>query len=112
MFAGCLTPDGKGADTLREKGGTNLHVVPLDVTDDDSVGGAVELIKQKLAGSSWEFNMIKIVKYPMRLNIMVKNISIADVKETIQKFALLYIYICIYMSQSNIVLNMSMHTKI
>jgi hypothetical protein len=42
-----LTPDGVGANTLREKGGETLHVVPLDVTSDTSVKDALEVVKRK-----------------------------------------------------------------
>ncbi|XP_060561670.1 D-beta-hydroxybutyrate dehydrogenase, mitochondrial-like isoform X2 [Ruditapes philippinarum] len=47
VFAGCLTPDGVGVNTLREKGGETLHVVPLDVTSDTSVKDALEVVKRK-----------------------------------------------------------------
>jgi hypothetical protein len=51
VFAGCLTPEGKGANNLREKGGERLHVIPLDVTSETSVQDALEVVKSKIADS-------------------------------------------------------------
>ncbi|XP_053393617.1 estradiol 17-beta-dehydrogenase 2-like [Mercenaria mercenaria] len=47
VFAGCLKPEGEGATALREKGGERLHVVPLDVTSDESVNQAVDIVKSQ-----------------------------------------------------------------
>lgn len=48
MFAGCLKPGGNGAHTLRETGGERLHVVPIDVTRDESVSQALKTVKNKM----------------------------------------------------------------
>ncbi|XP_053393611.1 D-beta-hydroxybutyrate dehydrogenase, mitochondrial-like [Mercenaria mercenaria] len=45
VFAGCLKPEDEGATALMEKGGERLHVVPLDVTSDESVQHAFEMVK-------------------------------------------------------------------
>lgn len=48
VFAGCLKPEGKGANNLVEKGGERLHVVPLDVAEDTSVEQALDTVKKNM----------------------------------------------------------------
>ncbi|XP_015908272.2 short-chain dehydrogenase/reductase family 9C member 7 isoform X2 [Parasteatoda tepidariorum] len=48
VFAGCLLPDGKGAGTLKKSASSRLHIVPLDVTNDESIEKAVKYVTEKL----------------------------------------------------------------
>ncbi|XP_063225157.1 retinol dehydrogenase 7-like [Bacillus rossius redtenbacheri] len=45
VYAGCLMPQGTGAAALKASTSSRLHIVPLDVTKDDSVQAAVRLVK-------------------------------------------------------------------
>ncbi|XP_063225159.1 retinol dehydrogenase 16-like isoform X2 [Bacillus rossius redtenbacheri] len=45
VYAGCLMPQGTGAAALKASTSSRLHIVPLDVTKDDSVQAAVQLVK-------------------------------------------------------------------
>ncbi|XP_064633412.1 retinol dehydrogenase 16-like [Lineus longissimus] len=53
VFAGCLRPDGPDAQQLRADSTDQLHIVPLDVTSDDSVEKAVKYINEKANGELW-----------------------------------------------------------
>ncbi|KAH3728008.1 hypothetical protein DPMN_053953 [Dreissena polymorpha] len=54
VFAGCLRPDGAGARKLASGASKRLHVVPLDVTSDDSVEEAHAYVKKHLpSGGLW-----------------------------------------------------------
>ncbi|XP_033737773.1 D-beta-hydroxybutyrate dehydrogenase, mitochondrial-like [Pecten maximus] len=48
VYAGCLNPEGNGAKLL-ETGTSreNIHIIPLDVTSEESVRNAVEVVKKK-----------------------------------------------------------------
>ena len=47
VFAGCLYPEGEGAGTLcKTEHSHNIHVVPLDVTSDQSVTDAIQIMKK------------------------------------------------------------------
>lgn len=48
VFAGCLFPEGPGAGSLQKSGSKRLHVVSLDVTNEDSIEKAVSYVKQNL----------------------------------------------------------------
>ncbi|GIX77718.1 hypothetical protein CEXT_775481 [Caerostris extrusa] len=51
VFATCLFPDGKGALELKESRSQRLHVLHMDVTQDDSVEKALEYVKGNLGSS-------------------------------------------------------------
>lgn len=51
VFAGCLFPDGDGANHLRQSGSNRLHVISLDVTSDTSVEDAVRYVKENLSNN-------------------------------------------------------------
>ncbi|XP_060561672.1 D-beta-hydroxybutyrate dehydrogenase, mitochondrial-like [Ruditapes philippinarum] len=51
VFAGCLKPDSDGAKVLKEKGGGRIRVIPLDVTNDESIKQALETTRQGLPES-------------------------------------------------------------
>ena len=46
VYAGCLFPDGEGAKELNEKNSERMHILYLDVTNDDSVKDAVQYVKE------------------------------------------------------------------
>ncbi|CAL1274989.1 unnamed protein product [Larinioides sclopetarius] len=48
VLAGCLQPDSKGVEDLRRWCSQRLRVIPLDVTQDECVKKAVELVKDYL----------------------------------------------------------------
>lgn len=48
VVAGCLSPDREGARELKEACSDNLKVVPLDVTDDWQVRGAIKIVKEEM----------------------------------------------------------------
>ena len=48
VFAGCLKPDGPGADKLRSCGTDRMHVVALDVTRAEDAQKALEYVKANL----------------------------------------------------------------
>lgn len=48
VFAGCLLPDGEGAQQLNNECSDKLRVVPVDVTDELQVGRAVKSVKENL----------------------------------------------------------------
>ncbi|XP_077988312.1 D-beta-hydroxybutyrate dehydrogenase, mitochondrial-like [Glandiceps talaboti] len=49
VYAGCLFPDGEGANKLKsECANLKLYIVPLDVTSDDSVKQAKDIIERNL----------------------------------------------------------------
>ena len=48
VFAGCLLPDGLGAQELRAQGSSGLHVMPVDVTAESSVDAANDYIRANL----------------------------------------------------------------
>ena len=48
MFAGCLMPDREGARGLTETCSDRLRIVPIDVTDDWQVRGAVKYVKENI----------------------------------------------------------------
>ncbi|XP_071552237.1 D-beta-hydroxybutyrate dehydrogenase, mitochondrial-like [Panulirus ornatus] len=53
VFAGCLKADGKGADHLRQEGSSRLHVLQMDVTNQDQLDKAAQQVKDLLpAGES------------------------------------------------------------
>ncbi|GBL86566.1 Estradiol 17-beta-dehydrogenase 2 [Araneus ventricosus] len=51
VFASCLFPDGKGASELKKHCSDRLHVLPLDVRQNESVEKAVEYVKENLGNS-------------------------------------------------------------
>ncbi|XP_071552182.1 LOW QUALITY PROTEIN: D-beta-hydroxybutyrate dehydrogenase, mitochondrial-like [Panulirus ornatus] len=48
VFAGCLKADGEGADHLRQEGSSRLHVLQMDVTNQDQLDKAVQHVKHLL----------------------------------------------------------------
>ena len=52
VFAGCLFPEGEGAQALQRECSGNLSVVPCDVTSQSQVDAAVLLVSALLKGSS------------------------------------------------------------
>ncbi|XP_054716531.1 dehydrogenase/reductase SDR family member 9-like [Uloborus diversus] len=48
VFAGCLNPSGPGAVALKESCSTRLHVVPLDITNEEQVKEAAAYVKANL----------------------------------------------------------------
>ncbi|GBL79893.1 D-beta-hydroxybutyrate dehydrogenase, mitochondrial, partial [Araneus ventricosus] len=48
VFAGCLQSEGKGALELKDVCSKQLHIVPLDVTNDEQVKKAVEYVEANL----------------------------------------------------------------
>ncbi|XP_077518245.1 short-chain dehydrogenase/reductase family 9C member 7-like [Amblyomma americanum] len=51
VFAGCLFPQGEGAQSLQLKASTKLHVVPLNVTKDEDFRRAVDYVRRHLDGN-------------------------------------------------------------
>lgn len=48
VFAGCLNPEGNGAKLLKSGSSKeNIHIIPLDVTSEDSVKEAVDVINKR-----------------------------------------------------------------
>nr|CAD7399974.1 unnamed protein product [Timema poppensis] len=45
VYAGCLMPEGAGAQELKKETSSRLHIVPLDVTKEKDVDKAVEYVK-------------------------------------------------------------------
>lgn len=48
VFAGCLYPEGTGAKALKESCSERLHIVPLDITNEDQIKEAVAYVKANL----------------------------------------------------------------
>ncbi|XP_077988352.1 D-beta-hydroxybutyrate dehydrogenase, mitochondrial-like [Glandiceps talaboti] len=48
VFAACLNPDGEGAQTLTTECSNRVVIVPLDVTSDESVAKAMNLVDETL----------------------------------------------------------------
>ncbi|GBN97763.1 hypothetical protein AVEN_225139-1 [Araneus ventricosus] len=48
VFAGCLQSEGKGALELKDVCSKQLHIVPLDITNDEQVKKAVEYVEANL----------------------------------------------------------------
>ena len=48
VFAGCLHPGGHGAKKLKSSSSNNLHIVPVDVGNDDSVLKAHQYVVENL----------------------------------------------------------------
>ncbi|KAG8176236.1 hypothetical protein JTE90_021339 [Oedothorax gibbosus] len=48
VFAGCLLPDGDGAKALKKTASNRLHLVHLDVTQEDSIDKALQYVTTKL----------------------------------------------------------------
>ncbi|XP_035207833.1 dehydrogenase/reductase SDR family member 9-like isoform X2 [Stegodyphus dumicola] len=48
VFAGCLNPSGQGARSLKECCSSRLHILPMDITNDDQVKEAVAYVKANI----------------------------------------------------------------
>ena len=48
VFSGCYLPEESGAEELRKKCSSNLHVLPIDVTSQNSVEAAEEYVRTHL----------------------------------------------------------------
>ena len=46
VYAGCLQPKSEGPKKLNEKNTGLMHVLHLDVTNDDSVSDAIQYVKK------------------------------------------------------------------
>lgn len=51
VFAGCLLPEKEGAQTLKKSCSERLHVVPLDVTSEESVQSALQYVKDNIGSN-------------------------------------------------------------
>ena len=60
VFAGCLMPDREGAQQLKKNCSNKLHVVPIDVTDDWQVRGAVKYVKEHI-GDNGKINGMNLL---------------------------------------------------
>ncbi|XP_021353832.1 D-beta-hydroxybutyrate dehydrogenase, mitochondrial-like [Mizuhopecten yessoensis] len=48
VYAGCLNPEGEGAKLLNKASSSeNIHIIPLDVTSEESVMNAIDVVKKK-----------------------------------------------------------------
>ncbi|XP_053209294.1 estradiol 17-beta-dehydrogenase 2-like [Panonychus citri] len=52
VFAGCLEPEGSGANQLRKNCRNNVKVLKLDVTSDEDVKSAIKIVEDGLKGRS------------------------------------------------------------
>jgi 3-hydroxybutyrate dehydrogenase len=50
VFAGCLDPNGEGAKKLKESARPDLHILHLDVTNDQHLAKAKDFVYKHLAG--------------------------------------------------------------
>ena len=48
MFAGCLKPEGDGAEKLNGCGDDRMFIVPLDIRKKDSVQNALKIVVENL----------------------------------------------------------------
>ncbi|XP_026218819.1 retinol dehydrogenase 7 [Anabas testudineus] len=48
VFAGCLSPDGAGSQTLAQRSSSNLKILKLDVTSDEDVQQAKKTVQENL----------------------------------------------------------------
>lgn len=48
VFAGCLSPDGAGAQSLKRQSSDNLKILKLDVTRDEDVQQAKRTVQENL----------------------------------------------------------------
>lgn len=48
VFAGCLFPDGPGAQSLARQSSSNLKIIKLDVTSDEDVQQARKVVQENL----------------------------------------------------------------
>jgi hypothetical protein len=63
VFAGCLFPEGAGANELKSTCSKRLHILHLDVTREDHIENAVTHVKNSLGNESkykLEVNAYKI----------------------------------------------------
>ncbi|XP_053384065.1 D-beta-hydroxybutyrate dehydrogenase, mitochondrial-like [Mercenaria mercenaria] len=67
VFARCLKPEDEGAIALMEKGGERLHVVPLDVTSDESLWAVINNAGIEFAAEI-EFATIELMKRVAEVN--------------------------------------------
>lgn len=58
VFAGCLFPQGAGAQSLARQSSSNLKILKLDVTSDEDVQKAKKIVQENLPGKG-EFNTLK-----------------------------------------------------
>ncbi|XP_064630840.1 D-beta-hydroxybutyrate dehydrogenase, mitochondrial-like isoform X2 [Lineus longissimus] len=53
VIACCMFPDKGGADDLRRKCSSRLHILRLDVTSNEDVNAAVKYVKDKIGNGLW-----------------------------------------------------------
>ncbi|XP_071552206.1 D-beta-hydroxybutyrate dehydrogenase, mitochondrial-like [Panulirus ornatus] len=58
VFAGCLKADGEGADHLRQEGSSRLHVLQMDVTNQDQLDKAAQHVKDLLPGDESVWGLV------------------------------------------------------
>ena len=63
MFAGCLNQDGPEASKLKSED-SNIQIVQIDITDDNSVNKAFDVVEKKVKDKGLSFMM-----YPISLVI-------------------------------------------
>jgi NAD(P)-dependent dehydrogenase (short-subunit alcohol dehydrogenase family) len=59
VYAGCLFPEGAGAAELKSACSENLHILPLDVTQEDHIRDAVRNVRNSL-GAKGEFRLRQV----------------------------------------------------
>ena len=64
VFAGCLRPSGKGAKKLKSVSSRNLHIVPVDVGNDESVAKAHQYVVNHLPKNG-KWLWCKVRKLPL-----------------------------------------------
>ena len=52
VYAGCLNVRGEGAQNLKKRCSERLVLVPLDVTNDDQIAAAAQLVTSTLADAN------------------------------------------------------------
>ncbi|KAF8768463.1 Estradiol 17-beta-dehydrogenase 2 like protein [Argiope bruennichi] len=81
VFAGCLDANGSGAVELKKNCSKRLQILQIDVTDDDSVGAAVQFVKDNLDTSElWAI----INNAGIQKGFLTELSSIQDFKDTME----------------------------
>ena len=63
VYAGCLLPEGRGANYLRKSKSGRMHVINLDITNDSHVSDAFEYVTQT-SGTKGEFYLVHVARNP------------------------------------------------
>ncbi|KAK8734886.1 hypothetical protein OTU49_005712 [Cherax quadricarinatus] len=95
VFAGCLQAGGAGADLLREKGSNRLHVLQMDITNQEQVKQAAQDVERLLPGGEVLWGVVNnagVLTYgmvewvPLHTYISVANINIFGVISVTKTF--------------------------